>query len=95
MTLSVSIQVEYNIGYGRVSQRTQPKLADGTLLDNGFLDDGFVLSTLGFLFLCKGLVGTALLGCLNLFRRILARVLCLFSALVDFTIVKMCICGSC
>jgi hypothetical protein len=48
-------------------QRTQPKLADGTLLDNGFLDDGFVLSTLGFLFLCKGLVGTALLGCLNLF----------------------------
>lgn len=56
-------------------ERTQPELANGTLLRSGFLDDGFGLSTLGFLFLCKGLVGTALLGCLNLFETLLARVL--------------------
>lgn len=46
---------------------TKPKLADGTLLGDGLLDGGFGLSTLDFLFLCKGLVCAALLGCLNLF----------------------------
>lgn len=52
---------------GRGRKRTQPELADGTLLRCGLLDDGLGLSTLGFLLLCKGLVGTALLGCLDLF----------------------------
>lgn len=46
---------------------TQPKLADGTLLNNCFLDDWLILSTLGFLFFGKGFVCTALLGRLDLF----------------------------
>ena len=51
---------------GSVSKRTQPELADGALLGDLLLDDGFGLSTLDFLLLCKGLVGATLLGCLNL-----------------------------
>ena len=53
---------------------TKPKLADGTLLGHALLDGGFGLSTLDFLFLCKGLVCAALLGCLDLFWLWLARV---------------------
>lgn len=68
-------------------KRTQPELANGTLLGSGFLADGFGLSTLGLLFLCKGLIGTALLGCLDLFGLLLARVLCLL-VLGAFTIVR-------
>lgn len=43
----------------------QPELADGALLGDLLLDDGFGLSTLDFLLLCEGLVGATLLGCLN------------------------------
>jgi hypothetical protein len=85
MTVSVSLRRVQH--HGKDCKRTQPKLADGTLLRNGLLDDGFVLSTLGFLFLCKGLVGTALLGCLNLRVSVSSCVLlsCCFG---DFTIVR-------
>jgi len=68
VSVLVSVHTEFGdqVWGGASQKRTQPKLADGTLLRDGLLDDGFGLSTLGFLFLCKGLVGTALLGCLDL-----------------------------
>lgn len=58
-----SLRQRYRRG---ISKRTQPELADGTLLGDLLRDDGFGLSTLDFLLLCKGLVGATLLGCLNL-----------------------------